>query len=31
MFHKGDKFELHLEGKTHQEEVGENFGADGIY
>lgn len=31
MFHKGDKFELHLEGRAHQEEVGENFGAEGAH
>lgn len=31
MFHNGDKFELHLEGRAHQEEVRENFGAEGAH
>lgn len=31
MFHKEDKFELHLEGRAHQVEVGENFGAEGTH
>lgn len=28
MLHQGDRFELHFEGKVHQEEVEETFGAE---